>query len=309
MIEQVSSGDATVIIRGESGTGKELVANAIHYNGPRAEGPIIKINCAALPESLIESELFGHEKGSFTGATEKRIGKFERANGGTLFLDEIGTLNLAAQAKLLRILQERELERVGGSRTINVDVRIIAATNKALEKAMEDGSFREDLYYRLNIFPIYLPPLRERKTDILLLADFFMEKYARKYGKEVKRISTPAIDAIIRYHWPGNVRELENCMERAVIMCSDKVIYGHHLPPTLQTSETSDTGPSGSLRDAVEGFEREMIMDALKSSGGNMAKAARLLNTSERVIGIRVDKYGIKPAAYKQRKGDLLLGS
>ena len=307
MIEQVSSGDATVIIRGESGTGKELVANAIHYNGPRTEGPFIKINCAALPENLIESELFGHEKGSFTGATEKRIGKFERANGGTLFLDEIGTLNLSAQAKLLRVLQERELERVGGSRTIRVDVRIIAATNKALEKAMEDGSFREDLYYRLNIFPIYLPPLRERKTDILLLADFFMEKYARKYGKEVKRISTPAIDAIIRYHWPGNVRELENCMERAVIMCSDKVIYGHHLPPSLQTAETSNTSFAGSLKESLEGFEREMIMDALKSSGGNMAKAARLLDTSERIIGIRAQKYGINPAIFKLKKGEIYI--
>ena len=172
------------------------MANAIHYNGPRMEGPFIKVNCAALPENLIESELFGHEKGSFTGATEKRIGKFERANGGTLFLDEIGTLNLAAQAKLLRALQEREIERVGGSRTISVDVRIIAATNKPLETAMKEGVFREDLYYRLNIFPIYMPPLRERKTDVLLLADYFLEKYTKKYGKDVRRISTPAIDAL-----------------------------------------------------------------------------------------------------------------
>jgi len=307
MIEQVSSSDATVLIRGESGTGKELVANAIHYNGPRAEGPFIKINCAALPENLIESELFGHEKGSFTGATEKRIGKFERASGGTLFLDEIGTLNPSAQAKLLRVLQERELERVGGSRTISVDVRIIAATNKPLEKDMEEGTFREDLYYRLNIFPIYLPPLRERKTDILLLADFFMEKYSKKYGKEVKRISTPAIDAIIRYHWPGNVRELENCIERAVIICSDKIIYGHHLPPTLQTAETSDTYPSGSLRKSLERFETELIIDALKSSKGNMSKAARTLDTSERIIGIRVARYGINPEAYKHKKGDVHL--
>jgi Nif-specific regulatory protein len=278
MIEQVASGDATVLIRGESGTGKELVANAIHYNGPRVERPFIKINCAALPENLIESELFGHEKGSFTGATEKRIGKFERANGGTLFLDEIGTLNLAAQAKLLRALQEKEIERVGGSKTINVDVRIIAATNKPLEKEMEDGLFREDLYYRLNIFPIYMPPLRERKTDILLLADFFLEKYSKKYGKDVRRISTPAVDAIVRYHWPGNVRELE-------------------------TVETSSSFMTGSLRGAMESYERSIILNSLKSTGGNIAKAARMLGTSERIMGIRVKKFKINPAVCKQMNG------
>jgi Nif-specific regulatory protein len=299
MIEHVCSSDATVLIRGESGTGKELVANAIHYNSPRAEGPIIKLNCAALPENLVESELFGHEKGAFTGATEKRIGRFERAHRGTLFLDEIGTLNLAAQAKLLRALQEGEVERVGGTRTIKIDVRIIAATNKPLEEALEKGTFREDLYYRLNIFPIYMPPLRERKTDILLLADHFLDKYSKKHHKEVKRISTPAIDALMRYHWPGNVRELENCVERAVILCGSNVIHGHHLPPTLQTAETSNTAPSGSLKALLETFERDMIIDSLKTARGNAAEAARLLDTSERIIGLRIRKYGIHPSQYR----------
>ena len=299
MIEQVSDSEATVIIRGESGTGKELAANAIHYNSPRAEGPFIKINCAAIPETLIESELFGHEKGSFTGATEKRIGKFERADKGTIFLDEIGTLNPEAQAKILRVLQEKELERVGGSKTISVDVRIIAATNKDLENSIKDGSFREDLYYRLNIFPIYMPPLRERKTDVLLLADFFMESYSKKYKKDIRRVSTPAIDALMKYHWPGNVRELENCIERAVILCRDTVIRGNHLPFTLQTPEISDTENTGSLASALEAFERDMIIEALKSSGGNIAEAARLLASTERVIALRVKKYEIPVEEYK----------
>jgi len=299
MIDKVSASDASVLIRGESGTGKELVANAIHYNSLRAEGPFIKVNCAALPETLIESELFGHEKGAFTGATQRRIGKFERANGGTLFLDEIGTLNLAAQAKILRVLQEKELERVGGDDTIKVDVRIITATNKPLEKALEKGKFREDLYYRLNIFPIYLPPLKERKTDILLLADYFLEKYRKKYKKDAKRITTPAIDMLMRYHWPGNVRELENCMERAVLICNNHVVHSYNLPPSLQTAESSETVPSGSLSSALATFEKDFIIDALKNTHGNVAKAARLLDTSERILGLRVKKYGIQSKQFR----------
>jgi Nif-specific regulatory protein len=299
MIDKVSASDASVLIRGESGTGKELVANAIHYNSLRAEGPFIKVNCAALPETLIESELFGHEKGAFTGATQRRIGKFERAHGGTLFLDEIGTLNLAAQAKILRVLQEKELERVGGDDIIKVDVRIITATNKPLEKALDKGMFREDLYYRLNIFPIYLPPLRERKTDILLLADYFLEKYRKKYKKDVKRISTPAIDMLMRYHWPGNVRELENCMERAVLICNNHVVHSYNLPPSLQTAESSETVPSGSLSSALATFEKDFIIDTLKNTHGNVAKAARLLDTSERILGLRVKKYGIQSKQYR----------
>jgi len=221
-IAQVAPSDATVLIRGESGTGKELVAHAIHYNSPRASGPFIKVSCAALPESLIESELFGYEKGAFTGALSTKKGRFEAAHGGTLFLDEIGDLSPNVQVKLLRVLQEREFERLGSSKTIQVDVRIIAATHQDLEDLMRQGRFREDLYYRLNVFPIYMPPLRERKTDILLLAEHFLEKYSRQYQKKIKRISTPAIDMLMAYHWPGNVRELENWIERAVIVCNEE---------------------------------------------------------------------------------------
>jgi Nif-specific regulatory protein len=299
MIERVANTDVTVLIRGESGTGKELVANAIHFNSSRASRPFLKLNCAALPDTLIESELFGHEKGAFTGATEQRMGRFERADGGTLFLDEIGTLNLTAQAKLLRILQEREFERIGGNQTFRVDVRIIAATSKDLEGSIEEGTFREDLYYRLNVFPIFIPPLRERKTDILLLADFFVEKFNGKHKKDVRRISTPAIDMLMQYHWPGNVRELENCMERAVLFCTDRVIHSHHLPPTLQTGEQSGTVPSLSFEGAIQNYEKELIIDALKNSGGNMAEAARLLKTSERVVSYSVKKLRINPKSYR----------
>jgi Nif-specific regulatory protein len=299
MIERVSETDVTVLIRGESGTGKELVANAIHFNSRRASKPFVTLNCAALPEALIESELFGHEKGAFTGAIEQRIGKFESAHGGTLFLDEIGTLNPTAQAKLLRVLQERAFERIGGHRTIRVDVRIIAATNKDLEKSIGEGTFREDLYYRLNVFPVFMPPLRERKTDILLLADHFVEKYSRKHGKDVRRISTPAIDMLVQYHWPGNVRELENCMERAVLLSNDRVIHSTHLPPTLQTGEESGTIPAVSFERTMKAFEKELIIDALKNSSGNMAEAARLLKTTERIISYSVRRLGIHPKAYQ----------
>jgi Nif-specific regulatory protein len=299
LIERVSETDITVLIRGESGTGKELVANAIHFNSPRASKPFIKLNCAVLPENLMESELFGHERGAFTGASEQRVGRFEQAHGGTLFLDEIGTLNFAAQAKLLRVLQEKEFERIGGSKTLRVDVRIIAATSKDLEKSIEDGTFREDLYYRLDVFPIFMPPLRERKTDILLLADHFVEKYSQKFKKDVRRISTPAIDMLMQYHWPGNVRELQNCIERAVLLCTDRVVHSHHLPPSLQTGERSGTVPSLSFEGATKNFEKELLIDALKNSQGNMAKAARFLKTSERVVAYSVRKLQINPKAYR----------
>jgi Nif-specific regulatory protein len=298
MIERVANTDVTVLIRGESGTGKELVANAIHFNSARASKPFLKLNCAALPDTLTETELFGHEKGAFTGATEQRMGRFERADGGTLFLDEIGTLNLVAQAKLLRVLQEREFERIGGNRTLQVDVRIVAATSKDLERSIEEATFREDLYYRLNVFPIFIPPLRERKTDILLLADHFIEKFNQKHKKDVRRISTPAIDMLMQYHWPGNVRELENSVERAVLLCTDRVIHSHHLPPTLQTGEQSGTIPSLSFEGAIRNYEKELIIDALKNSGGNMAEAARLLRTSERVVSYTVRKLRINPKSY-----------
>jgi len=300
MIGRVADTDVTVLVRGESGTGKELVANAIHFNSARSSKPFLKLNCAALPDMLIESELFGHEKGAFTGAIEQIRGRFERADGGTLFLDEIGTLNLTAQAKLLRILQEKEFERIGGTQTLRVDVRIIAATSKDLERSIEEGTFREDLYYRLNVFPIFIPPLRERKTDILLLADYFVDKFNQKHQKKVQRISTPAIDMLMQYHWPGNVRELENCMERAVLFCTDRVIHSHHLPPTLQTGEQSGTLPSLSFEGAIQNYEKELIIDALKNSRGNMAKAARLLKTTERVISYSVKKLQINPKTYSR---------
>ena len=299
LVAKVSKSDATVLLRGESGVGKELVAHAIHYNSIRADKPFIKVNCAALPESVIESELFGHEKGAFTGAVTERKGRFELANGGTIFLDEIGDLSPSTQIRLLRVLQEREFERVGATDTIQIDVRVIAATNRNLDALIETGTFRQDLYYRLNVFPIHIPPLRERKTDILLLADFFVEKYGKANHKKVRRISTPAIDMLMAYHWPGNVRELENCVERAVILSNDDVIHGYHLPPTLQTAEASGTGLRGSLPETLEKIERELIIDALKTSRGNQAKASEALGITERVMGLRVSKHGIDPRRFR----------
>ncbi|MBW2061806.1 MAG: sigma 54-interacting transcriptional regulator [Deltaproteobacteria bacterium] len=299
LIEQVSGSTATVLIRGESGTGKELVASAIHYNSPRAKGPFIKVNCSALPSSLMESELFGHVQGAFTGAVKDKPGRFELANQGTLFLDEIGSVPIEVQAKLLRVLQEREIERVGGIKPRKVDVRIITATNRNLEQAMEQGEFREDLYWRLNVFPIFLPPLRERPTDILLLADHFVEHYAQRHQKDVRRLSTPALDALTSYHWPGNVRELENCIERAVLLSTEAVIHAYHLPPSLQTAEASATEISTSLDKAIAKVEKDLITDALKSSQGNMAKAARILQSTERVIRYKVKKYGLSPRRFR----------
>lgn len=299
MIAQVARSNATVLIRGESGTGKELVANAIHYNSRRSNRPFIKVNCSALPENLIESELFGHEKGAFTGAVSKKTGKFEMASGGTIFLDEIGAINPDVQTKLLRVLQEMEFERVGGNRIIKVDIRIITATNKNLEDAVANDSFRSDLYYRINVFPIYLPPLRERRTDVLSLADFFLEKYIKENEKDIVRLSTPAIDMLMSYHWPGNVRELENCIERAVLLCGGRVINSYHLPPTLQTGEESGSLPSHSLEDAVRKLEHEMIVEALKHSHGNMVQAAETLDTTVRKISYKAGKYGITPRQYR----------
>jgi Nif-specific regulatory protein len=257
------------------------------------------VNCAALPETIIESELFGHEKGAFTGAIAQRKGRFELADGGTLFLDEVGDLSPATQIRLLRVLQEKEFERVGGTATLRANVRLIAATNQDLEALIERGQFRQDLYYRLNVFPIHVPPLRERRTDITLLADHFVEKYNKVHGKNVRRISTPAINMLMSYHWPGNVRELENCIERAVLLTQDDVIHGNHLPPTLQTAEATGTQPQGPLDAALEALEREMVLDALKSARGNMAKAARALGITERIMGLRVNKYGVDPKRFR----------
>jgi Nif-specific regulatory protein len=292
-VSQVARSNATVLLRGESGTGKEMIAHAIHYNSLRSKQPFVKVNCAALPETLIESELFGYERGAFTGAERRKKGRFEMADGGTIFLDEIGDLPPQTQIKLLRVIQEREFERLGGTETIKVNVRLITATNKNLEKGIQNGSFREDLFYRLNVFTIFLPPLRERKSDILLLAEHFLAKYEREHGKEIKRLSTPAIDMLASYHFPGNVRELENVIERAVLVCDSNVIHGHHLPPTLQTAEVSGTVTQVSLVAAVEAYESDLIQDALKSTRGNVARAAKMLDSTERILGYKIKKYGI----------------
>lgn len=300
-IEQVAASSTTVLIRGESGVGKELVAHAIHMRSLRATKPLVKVNCAALPETIVESELFGHERGAFTGAIAMRKGRFELAHGGTIFLDEIGELPLSVQAKLLRILQEREFERVGGTQTLRCDVRVIAATNRSLEDYMQAEKFRLDLYYRLNVFPVYVPALRERKADILALADFFVEKYSVANSKPVLRISTPAIDMLMSYHWPGNVRELENCIERAVLLSTDGVIHGYHLPTSLQTAEATATEPKSTLETALNAFEREMIVEELKLTRGNLAQAGRQLGLTERIMGLRVKKFGIDPKKFRPK--------
>ncbi len=302
-IAQVADSMATVLLRGESGTGKELVARALHFGSTRRDAPFISINCAALPENLIESEIFGHEKGAFTGAQQQRKGRFELAHGGSLFLDEIGDISAAVQVRLLRVLQERTFERVGGDTPIKVSVRIIAATNRNLEAAMREGRFREDLYYRLNVFPVYLPPLRERRSDILLLAEHFLKKYADLYGKNILRISTTAINMMMAYHWPGNVRELENCIERAVLTSTDDVIHGYTLPPTLQTGDATRTSilpeEGASLKTLVDSYEREIVVDALKKHHGNGAAVSRFLQTTPRILNYRIRQLGIDPKAYR----------
>ncbi|WP_022853488.1 sigma-54 interaction domain-containing protein [Thermodesulfatator atlanticus] len=300
MIERVAPSSATVLLRGESGTGKSLIAKIIHFNSPRASGPFITVACTALPANLIESELFGYERGAFTGALGRKKGLFEEANGGTIFLDEIGDLPLPLQAKLLHVIQEKEFYRVGGTKPIKVDVRIITATNRNLEELVEQGLFREDLYYRLNVFPIYLPPLRERATDIIPLAEFFLEKYSKEYGKNIKRLSSPAIDLLVQYHWPGNVRELENVIERAVLVCDEEVIRSYHLPQSLQTAESSSTKTTKSLAQAVKEVEVELIVEALKEARGNQSKAARILDTSLRILNYKIKKYGIDPKVFRK---------
>ncbi len=293
-IGQVAGSMTTVLIRGETGTGKELVARAIHQKSPVKTGPFVAVNCAALPESLLESELFGHEKGSFTGALSKRIGRFESANNGTLFLDEVGEMSMSAQGRLLRAIQEKEIQRVGGANTVRVNVRLICATNRNIETDVAEGRFREDLYYRINVFTLHLPPLRERGADVLLLADYFVKKYATVNNKTIERISTPAIDMLSAYHWPGNVRELENVMERSVLVASENVINGHDLPPTLQLKEQTLQGKSrGTFESMVSAYEKELIVDALKDARGNQTKAARILGATKRVIQYKIQKLNI----------------
>jgi len=299
LIESVATTDATVLIRGESGVGKELVADAIHYNSLRKGKPFIKVNCAALPESLIESELFGHEKGSFTGATVQRIGRFEAANGGTIFLDEFGDIPASTQVKLLRVLQEREIERVGSTKPIKVDVRILCATNRNLEDLIAKDQFREDLYYRINVFPVYIPSLRERINDIPVLTDFFIDKFNKRHGKNIKRITASAIDTLMVYHWPGNIRELENCIERACILSTDQVIRTLNLPASLQTAASSETMQAGTLDIILNKMEKQIILDALISCKGNSAKASEHLGITERMMGIRIKKYDIDARRFK----------
>lgn len=301
-IVQVAGSTATVLIRGESGTGKELVASAIHYASPRVNKPFVKVNCGAIPESLIEAELFGYEKGAFTDASQTKIGKFEAANGGTIFLDEIAELSPALQVKLLRVLQEKEFDRIGGIKPIKVNIRVIAATNKNLELELTEKRFREDLYYRLNVFPIFLPPLRERKSDIMLLAEHFLEIYANENHKNIKRISTLAIDLLVSYHWPGNVRELQNCIERSVLLCNADTIQATHLPPSLQRIDVHEVvlNENLSFKEIVSNFEREIIMDALKKNRSNVVKAAKSLQTTERILNYKIQSLKIeKPSKYK----------
>jgi len=299
LIEKISKARATVLILGESGVGKELVASAIHHNSVNAAGPFIKFNCAALQESVIESELFGHERGSFTGASNLRKGRFEEAHGGTIFLDEVGELTLPMQAKLLRVLQEKTFERVGGNTPIKVDIRILAATNRDLSDMVAKGTFREDLFYRLNVFPITIPPLRDRGNDIIVLADHFVTKYATEMGIEARRISTPAINMLLSYHWPGNVRELENVIERSVILSEHGVIHGYNLPPSLQAPIVSETIAEGGLDARLNAVEYETIVDALKLHHGNMTDAAAQLGLTRRVLGLRMAKYQLDYKQYK----------
>ena len=299
LIKQVADSKLTVLIQGESGTGKELVAKAVHFNSSRKNKPFIDVNCAAIPDTLMESELFGHQKGAFTGAYERKLGRFELANGGTLFLDEIGDLSLSNQSKILRFLQERQFTTIGGSKPVMVDVRVIAATNKNLEKSMRDGSFRDDLYYRMNVFPIFIPPLRERKEDIPLLVNHFIRKSAQQ-GKDVKGISHKALELLNNYHWPGNVRELENVVERAVALCSKSIISPGDLPQNtregvgLGADEDAVLEGKLSFDEAQETFERDIILKALEKANYVQSRAAELLGVSRRILKYKIDRWGIK---------------
>ncbi len=295
-IQQIAEKNSTVLINGESGTGKELVARAIHFNSPRKNKPFVAVNCAAIPETLIETELFGHEKGAFTDAQNRRVGHFELAHQGTLFLDEISELSLLTQAKILRALQEREFVRVGGMKTISIDVRLISATNKNLEEMMARSSFRSDLYYRINVVPLTIPPLRNRKEDILLLAQHFLDKHA---GAGRKCITPEAMDLLISYEWPGNVRELENIIERVVVLTREDTISPEHLPPSIKTGSRVELIKRSvldgriSFEDAERDFEKDILLDALRKTNYVQTRAAELLGISRRILKYKMDKYGI----------------
>jgi DNA-binding NtrC family response regulator len=299
VVKQIADSRSTALIMGESGTGKELVSRAIHYNSNRKNYPFVTINCAAIPETLIESELFGHEKGAFTNAIERKLGRFEVAHQGTLFLDEIGELSLATQAKILRFLEEREFNRVGGSKTIKVDVRLITATNKDLNQLIKKGSFREDLYYRINVVPIVIPPLRERKEDIPILIDHFINKFNVENNKNVKGINKDALELLMQYEWPGNVRELENLIERVIALTSNEYIQLNELPlsfkniPKINGLKESVLDGKVSFFQAEEEFEREVILDALKRTNYIQSHAAEILGISRRILKYKMDKLGI----------------
>ncbi|MHB8173115.1 MAG: sigma-54-dependent transcriptional regulator [Nitrospirota bacterium] len=301
LVSQVAATNASVLIQGESGTGKELIARSIHYNSRRKGKPLVILNCAALAEGVLESELFGHERGAFTGAIKRKSGRFELAHEGTLFLDEIGEIPVSTQLKLLRVLQEHEFERVGGEKTIKMDVRIIAATNKDLMEAVKEGRFREDLYYRLNVVNINIPPLRERKDDIPGLAGHFLAKFSGETGKKVEGIEPAAMDMLTRYDWPGNVRELENIIERAVVLEKSEKVTLSSLPPTLR-HEAEGVGivklpdGGGTLTDVLEELERQLIVKALKDKGGSQTAAAAALGLKRSTLRYKLEKYGLVSA-------------
>ena len=296
MAGRIAASRATVLIQGESGTGKELFARLIHQTSPRSGRPMLTVNCGALHENLLESELFGHERGAFTGATARRIGRFEEADGGTLFLDEIGELSASVQVKLLRFLQEREFQRLGGNQTIHADVRIISATNRDLESRVKEGAFREDLFYRLNVVMMRIPPLRERKEDIPPLVDHFLERFSQENGKEIEGISSEARDLLIKYDYPGNVRELENIVERAVVISRDTVITALDLPFTEEIlyQAEPDRRSESLLRNTMEDVEKKMILDAMEKVAYHQTKAAEILGISERMLRYKLKKYGLK---------------
>jgi DNA-binding NtrC family response regulator len=296
MAGRVANSRTTILIRGESGTGKELLARLIHHLSPRSSKPIIAVNCGALSESLLESELFGHEKGSFTGAVARRIGRFEEADGGTLFLDEIGDISLSVQVKLLRFLQQREFQRVGGNQTFHADVRIISATNRDLETRVKENTFREDLYYRLNVVAMSIPPLRDRKEDIPVLIDYFINHYASDNGKNIKKITREAKDMLLKYDFPGNVRELENIIERAVVISRNSVLSIEDLPfpEDMFFQDGADRMETGMLRGAIEEMEQRLIVNAMQEAGDHQTKAAETLGISERMLRYKLKKYGLK---------------
>lgn len=300
LIEQVSAADTSVLITGECGVGKELIAQAIHKNSIRRHKSFIKVNCATVPDHCIEAELFGVSEGGATGENPARLGRLELANGGTIFLDEVADLSPTTQIKLLRLVQDGQYEKIGSSQTIDADIRIIVATDRDLLELTEQKKFRQDLFYKLNVFPIHVPELRERKTDIIPIADHFIEVFSKLHNRKITRLSTPAIDLLSSYHWPGNIRELENCIERAVLLTKESVIRGHHLPPSLQMAEPKESDAGNHLQSVLDSMEKELILDALKDSRGNMAKAARELGLTERVMGLRTKKYDIEAKKFKK---------